>query len=413
MWHRLFRDPRTIDRYRGSWLGEVIAEYLEGLGSQKYAKNTLRRCASTLRRFASFTEVRGVTDLAALPGVVETYIKQPSDKPRDSRTIRLILQRFIRYLRGKGQLPPPALQKSSGHWSKVLEDYSRVLRDERGLTPKWISRIRDCNATFLRYVEASGIRDLVHLRVDTIHGFIGHEGTRYSRQSMRHQCSALRGFLGHLYRTGRTPRDLSACVMAPRLYRQESCPRFLSSHQVQAVLGAVDRRTRQGVRDYAILLLLATYALRGIEVLRLRLDDIDWQRDLLHIPGRKAGNSTIYPLSAAVGEAILRYLERGRPECSSRRLFLRVVVPYQPFSSNGGFRHIVVKYLCRAGIQLERAGTHTFRYSCAQTLLDRGVPLKTIGDYLGHRDPRSTCRYTLIALKDLREVALGDGEDVV
>jgi len=66
-----------------------------------------------------------------------------------------------------------------------------------------------------------------------------------------------------------------------------------------------------------------------------------------------------------------------------------------------------------AGVGVERPGTHTFRYSCAQRLLADGLPLKTISDFLGHREADSTQRYTKIAIEQLREVALGDGEGLL
>jgi integrase len=84
--------------------------------------------------------------------------------------------------------------------------------------------------------------------------------------------------------------------------------------------GGVDRRTPRGKRDYAILLLLVTYGLRGREVVALTLNDVDWKRELLAIPDRKAGQSTAFPLSKSVGEAIVDYLQHGRPKTTDRHV---------------------------------------------------------------------------------------------
>lgn len=161
-----------------------------------------------------------------------------------------------------------------------------------------------------------------------------------------------------------------------------------------------------------MLSLLANYGLRAIEVIHLRLDDLDWHRQLLHILHRKAGNDTTYPLSVPVGEAILAYLQQGRPLSTHREVFLSAYAPFAPLT-RGGLSDQVRKYLAEAGIRVERSGTHSFRYSCAQRLFEKGLPLKTIGDYLGHRDPRTTQHYTMIDLEQLREAALGDGEDLL
>ena len=100
----------------------------------------------------------------------------------------------------------------------------------------------------------------------------------------------------------------------PQFYRLSSIPRSITWEQVGRVLAGVDRRTPCGKRDWAILLLLVTYGLRGREVAALTLDDIDWKRERLAVPERKAGHSTAFPLSASVGEALVDYLRHGRPQ---------------------------------------------------------------------------------------------------
>ena len=158
---------------------------------------------------------------------------------------------------------------------------------------------------------------------------------------------------------------------------------------------------------------MTAYGLRGAEADRLRLDDIDWRNRTLNIRGRKSGNSTTYPLSASVEDAIIDYLRNGRPTSSHHEVFLSVIAPFRPLLSGFALASHIVKYLKQVGIEMERPGTHIFRYSCAQRLFEEGMPLKVIGDYLGHADLHSTQRYTKIALDQLREVALGDGEDVL
>jgi integrase len=162
-----------------------------------------------------------------------------------------------------------------------------------------------------------------------------------------------------------------------------------------------------------MLLLLTVYGLRGMEVLSLRLDDIDWRNRKLRVRRRKAGNSTTYPLAASVDDAIVAYLRDGRPTSAHREVFLSLLPPFRPLASVGPLAKHIVRYLHRAGITLPRPGTHLFRYSCAQRLLEEGMPLKLIGDYLGHTSTQSTQIYTKIAIEQLREVALSDAEDLL
>jgi len=181
---------------------------------------------------------------------------------------------------------------------------------------------------------------------------------------------------------------------------------------VESVLSATDRTTTRGRRDYAILLLLATYGLRASEVAKLTLEDIDWKRDRLLVPERKAGHCTGYPLSPVVWNAVLEYLRDGRPQTQDRHVFFRHLAPQGPLGS-AAISARASHYLAKAGIRVPRPGSHTLRHSCVQRLIDTNLPLKTIGDYVGHRSPSSTEIYTKVAIEPLRQVALGDGEKVL
>ena len=181
---------------------------------------------------------------------------------------------------------------------------------------------------------------------------------------------------------------------------------------MQAILSQIDRTTSAGLRDHAMILLLITYGLRGIEVIRLRLEDIDWRKNLLRIGARKAGNNTVYPLAPSVAKAIIQYLKNARPHSDDRHIFLAVKAPYRPLAYTWALGDKIRQYMRKADIKISRPGAHTFRYSCAQALLKQGTPLKVISDYLGHTEPGTTQQYIKIAIEDLRAVALGDGEEV-
>lgn len=207
-------------------------------------------------------------------------------------------------------------------------------------------------------------------------------------------------------------KDMSVCVEMSRGYRLSGVPRSISWDDVRRMLDTVDRRTAAGRRDYAILVLLITYGLRGREVAAMKLDDIDWKRERLRVPERKAGHSTGYPLSSTVGAALLDYLEHGRPKTTERRIFLRVLAP-QGALTQSAVSSRAAYYLRRAGIHVPRAGSHTLRHTCVQRLVDADFSFKVIGDYVGHRTPESTDIYAKVAIDALREVALGDGENIL
>ena len=174
----------------------------------------------------------------------------------------------------------------------------------------------------------------------------------------------------------------------------------------------IDRRSALGKRDHAILMLLATYGLRANEVASLKLDDLDWRTAQFRVEERKAGNTTLYPLSGAVGDAIVAYLRGGRPECNDRHVFLTVRAPFRPLMY-WDVSQRAQWHLRKAGVQVPRAGSHTLRHSCVQRLVEADVPFKVIGDYVGHRTDVATQIYAKVAVHKLRQLVLGEAEDIL
>jgi site-specific recombinase XerD len=199
------------------------------------------------------------------------------------------------------------------------------------------------------------------------------------------------------------------------MYKFEDIPRAFTEQQVKALLDITRQdKTPTGLRDHAILMLLSTYGLRAGEVVRLRIDDIDWRADRLRIRRSKSGVESFLPLLPPVGEALLNYLRRGRPQTDVREVFLRVRAPHGAFPWGGSLHTIIHRRLKQAGIQVKgRHGAHAFRFARAVSLLNAAVPLKSIGDLLGHRSAESTEIYLRLTTEDLRAISIelpGKGE---
>lgn len=295
----------------------------------------------------------------------------------------------------------------------VAPGFFDYLIDERGLRPASIYHYRHHLDRFEAYLARIGVSSIDELSPAILSAYIVERAEAgLAKSSVRDSAGVLRVFLRYTHREGVLETDLSGCVGWPQVYRLSSIPRSISWDDVNRVLATVDRRSEAGRRDYAILLLLVTYGLRAREVAALSLDDIDWRNDRLRVPERKAGHSTAFPLSAVVGEAILEYLRRGRPESSDRHVFFRAVARRRPIGA-AAVSSLCRAYLLRAGVEVPRPGSHTLRHSAVQRLVDADFPLKTIGDFVGHRSARSTEVYAKVAVEALREVALGDGEAVL
>jgi site-specific recombinase XerD len=366
-----------------------------------------------LVRFGAYVEQQGGAAVATLPEWIAPFLAQLKLGQHWIGQWGSLLNGFVRDLRERGLVPMPTPSDKHEPFAELVAEYATFLAEQRGVSDDGVAGIRSCCRAFLAHVQDAGIADLRTLSSVTIHRFIASEGKHFARHTLSGRCSALRRFLSFLHMRGCTSTDLSVFVVAPRLYAHERCPRFVTRPEIRAVLSSVDRRSTLGLRDYSMLLLLATYGLRGIEVIRLRLDDIDWRNEKLYIRRRKAGNETVYPLAPSVARALLAYFKRGRPKTANREVFITLSAPFRALRRTSALGHVARRQFAKVGVRVERPGTHTFRYSCAQALLEDNTPLKTIGDYLGHRSPASTQRYTMIALSELRDVAMSDGEDLL
>src|SRR5262249_29765499 len=175
-----------------------------------------------------------------------------------------------------------------------------------------------------------------------VDGYMKYRAGTVGRRSLKDVTTKIRSFLRWLHMTEQTSSDLSSTVIAPLLYAFESIPWALRSEDVKEVL-AVTRQdcTPKGIRDYAILMLISSYGLRSGEVTTLRLDDVDWRKEVIRIRHSKTGVISWLPLLPEVGEAVLKFLQDSRPKTSFREMFIRACAPYRPFQCGSSLYRLV------------------------------------------------------------------------
>lgn len=182
--------------------------------------------------------------------------------------------------------------------------------------------------------------------------------------------------------------------------------RSLPWRDVKRILGSVDRSQPMGKRDFAMLLMMALYGLGAAEILSLKLDDFNWQLQIITLHRPKTGVRIELPLLAPIAKALTEYLRHERPRfAATRRVFLSAVIPYAPLTS-GGIRHRIREYAQQSGVAVKVLGAHVFRHTRATRQVDAGANLNVLGDILGHRRPSSTSVYVQVALRRLRQVSL-------
>ena len=422
MLERYFVRPATVDRIRASWIGVPIEQYVKSLADKGYAARNVFRRVPVLVWFGEFARECGATRVEDLQAHIDAFVEHWTEKHGTEGTTREARRKIASTVRNPVEQMlrlaiPGFTGRRRARWARVPFEgraggFFHYLTAERGLRQASVHHYHHHLGPFEAYLERVGCRDLAALSPPVLGAFVAESASHLCATSVRGRCGVLRVFLRYLHRERLIAKDLSDCVEKSRTYRLSGVPRSIPWDDVRRMLDAVDRRTVAGKRDYAILVLLVTYGLRGREVAAMTLDDVDWKRERLRVPERKAGHSTGYPLSPTVGAALLDYLQHGRPKTTERRIFLRVLAPQGPIT-DGAISGRVAYYMHRAGISVRRAGSHTLRHTCVQRLVDADFPFKVIGDYVGHRGPESTEIYAKIAVESLREVALGDGEKLL
>lgn len=394
---------------------ELIAELAKLLTEQNYNPVVVANHQLYARSFLDYLAERDMPVATVTPSQVEQYFCHAvqrfrvrygrSPSPRWHRLPHTAICKLLRL--AQGEWPPAAeIEPDAMLRHTICHEYEAWLRDERGLADATIDALLREARRFLEWQSGHGkAPGLWALSVRDIDLYMDMRTRGLRRISLARVAAWLRSLLRYLHRTGCIPTDLTRHVIGPMLYAYEDVPSTLDSSQISEVL-AVTRKdsSPRGLRDYAILQLLATYGLREGEICRLQLDDIDWRADSFRIRHTKTNACSYMPLVVPVGEALLDYLRLGRPQVEIREIFIRSCAPYTFMQNLYG---MVQRRLSVAGVTPPgKRGPHVFRHARAVELLRASVPQKIIGDVLGHRSTQSTNAYLKLATEDLRAVAL-------
>jgi site-specific recombinase XerD len=415
MFEQFFTLPRTVAHHWASPLLEERLKYLRHLAGQGLARWSLATAARYLLRVAvalRLAERPGeVIDLAEIDQQANLWANRLPHRQQRRRSrayyhFRQHAHGWLHFL-GRLQLPVPPPNPCAG----LIEAFADFQRHSQGLASQTIERRCRQVQDFLGRLRLTP-QDLPALTITQIDEALADKvlHSSYARVSVCDLASTLRAFFRYAEQQGWCRAGLAAGIQGPRLFSQETLPAGPSWDDVQRLLAmtAGDRPT--DIRDRPLLLLFAVYGLRAGEVVRLRLEDFDWERELLHVTRSKTGQPQTYPLARTLGNAVLRYLREVRPRCTCRAVFLTRYRPYRTLSRTVLWS-IVSCRLRSLGVSLRHSGPHALRYACATHLLEQGLSLKEIGDHLGHRQPETTHRYTKVDVTGLRQVGdfdLGD-----
>lgn len=395
-------DPKSLRRCRNGPLGphlDGFASQLVNKGYTRYSGQGIIRIAAQLSEWLSS---KGITLPELNEHQIDAFRAYRSRRLRSHHGERGTCRLLLRTLR-EAHLIAEAPDAALNPIELLVRSYAQYLVHERALSQTTIGHRQPVVREFLSQRFKSKRLRLECLRAGDVSRFVLRTMQDRGRDHAQLVTTTLRSFLDFLYQEGRLAMPLRAAVPKVASWRHLDLPGFLEPEQVEQMLRHCERRNVLGRRDYAILLLLARLGLRAHEVRHLTLDDIKWASGEVLIRGKGSREDRL-PLPADVGRAVVAYLKNGRPRCSCRRVFVRVLAPYEGLTS-ATIASVVERALTRAHISSPHKGAHLLRHSLATRMLRGGASLTQIGQVLRHQRTETTEIYARIDQRALRALA--------
>jgi len=389
-------------------LAPYLEPYAEYLAERGYSQVSFWKKTFLINEFSRWLEREGVPVGEITSGHETTFLHDRAGHRVLKGGDRIALSGVTDWLRRQGVIGGTVVMPADkSDMDRILLEYRGWLREDRGLAPATIENYTGCVGCFLTEVSGGSELLLASVRPVQITDYIRRLAPKdRTFAAAKHIVTALRSFFRFARFRDYILIDLSATVPSVAGWSMASIPRAMPAEHVRALLAASKTwRTPSGLRNRAILMLLARLGLRAGEIVRAELDDIDWNEGVLRVHGKGRAERPL-PLPHDVGEAIAVYLEQGRPQTDCRRVFVRSRAPFDGLKSHSDICQIVARAIVRAGITPVSKGAHQLRHSLAIDMLHAGATLTDIGQVLRHGSADATRRYAKVDLDALRQVAL-------
>ncbi|MBI4484008.1 MAG: tyrosine-type recombinase/integrase [Acidobacteria bacterium] len=402
----LLRRSWELTRYRRPPLGLEVDGFCQWLHEQGYSRSVMRSHIAKVSQFNWYLRCLGIKDCGEVQelhagGFIGQHLRKRGRVC--SRHTAPAVRCLMKYLSTRGVLTCTA---ETPPYEGVLNAYAEDLRHHRALADSTIKIYRHYLIPFLQSLDGKDIlKSLSEVSPRQIHGFFA-EHAQGKADTTRGQIHAtLRTFFAFCARQGYVAGHLAETVPKVFRHRLANVPRQISEHNAQKLLESIDRSTPAGRRDYAIVLLLHTYGVRGAQIRSLRLEDIQWRQSRIRFRSCKGGKEIVDPLTDQVGESLLDYLRFGRPKTAYCEVFLTAHAPFHPLNADNLYSMIAAR-MRRVGVTGTALGPHALRHAFATCMLNSGQLLKAIADMLGHRDVNSTFIYTKVDFETLEQLPL-------
>ena len=405
-----------------TYLPDLISELEQELLRLGYTKGSMtfyRRRWNQLMAYAEdrgecyYTEQLGMDFLKEFFGITQEDFSRtlPQAETQEIRVIRMVgdfqLHHAVlrRYLKHKEILTTPFFVDIRSRFQSSCEKkgYSQVT------TEHYVKQ----SSYLMDYLAAQGMNDFTAVTLDTVNAYIRTLAGFSYKTVEQHICS-LRAFFRFLYQEGIMPDDLAAKMPMVKARKQTAIPSVWTHEELKQLVGAIDRGSPKGRRDYAIILIACRLGLRCTDIKNLCFENFNWTEKKICFTQSKTGQPMELPLVPDVGWAVIDYLKYGRPKVDSSRIFVRHMAPFLPFAEGDHLDQLIRTYMVKAHIPMrgKHRGMHSLRHTMASVLLEKDTPLPVISDIIGHLDTNSTAVYLKVDMERLAECPL-DFEEVI
>ena len=387
---------------RSDEFSEKSSEFISFLGKTRYANNTNLDYRRSLRSLAIFLEANS---LGYSADIGYAWANNLSSRSTQWKLFRRAVMRFEQF-RTTGSIAhekAPVYLNAGAElplWCKTDFESFMLERIRRGYAKSTLGMYRLSCLRLLEHLIAVGTSSWGDVTPEMLKAF--HRNDPHSTPEGRNAyASRIRIFLQYLGEKERLPPTLYMAVpndAAPRA----TIVNTLSEKEVEDLRGfAHESDNAYALRDSAILLLGYRTGLRGCDIVQLKFSDIDWDLGEISIQQQKTDKFLKLPLPVEAGNAVFRYLTRGRPDSSSEYIFISHMMPYDRLTNS-----VCGKALKKA-LPHHEGGFHDTRKSFASGMLRNGVSFVRIAEALGQSSEATVMRYLSSDGEKMRMCALG------
>ncbi len=391
-------------------LSAQVPAYVARLRRGRYASHTSGRCLNGVAHFAHWMSMCHLPARMLDEGCVDQFLRYHLPRCdclggalRTPNEAHAALVPMLEILRAGGVIARPPVP--TGPIADELRSYDAHMRDARGLANGTrTGRLRIVERLLVSKFAGRAVV-IGELRTDDIRQFIVDQldalGTTSNAITI---ASTLRAYLRYRATCGDAVQPLLAVIASPAHWRMASLLRGLRPEEVDRLLSSFTSALPSPRRGYAVVRLALDLGLRGIEISRLQLADIDWRQGTITLKRTKSRRQDLLPLPMSTGRALEAYVRHERPKTSDTAVFVRRLAPHDEPTGVDAIRRIIRDAFRRAGIPHGRG--HALRHTLACRIVNQGGSIKEVADVLRHRSLNTSMIYAKVDHGALSSVAL-------